>query len=468
MSFKYAAQRLSDGHYILKRSGTMKVDGHVLLSDELYATSEENVWQQLVYATSYEGVTGAYLMPDCHVGYSVPVGCVVTTDNTLIMAASGYDINCGMLLLRVDGLSVGSFKNRYQRERWVKAIERCIAVGIGVHRSEGMPSFTKDKLVEILQFGAKALGADPNTCERSFLPVANGTDFKAIPRAWERALPQLGSLGGGNHFVELQGDESDGSLWVMLHSGSRGYGYQTAEHFFRRAADLRGIPSGKRGEAWLRIDEPLGEQYWNMHNSAANYAIANRHIMADSIKRVFQDDFNADCSVFYEISHNLIQEETLALPDGSTQRGFVHRKGATRAMPGGHPDLVGTAWADSGHPCIIPGSMYEGAAVLRPQQGALSWACSVNHGSGRILARGAAKRKLEHKQTRIDDEMRTIKRRFGSTEVEGIVGNTKHVPLDECGHVYKSLDVVLQVLEDSKAAVVEQRLYPLANIKGTD
>jgi tRNA-splicing ligase RtcB len=106
--------------------------------------------------------------------------------------------------------------------------------------------------------------------------------------------------------------------------------------------------------------------------------------------------------------------------------------------------------------------------VLFPEQGAHKWACSVNHGSGRTMARGAAKRKLEHKQLRIDDEMREIKRQFGSIAVEGIVGNTKHVPLDECAHVYKSLDEVLRTLQVGSVAKIERRLYPLANIKGSD
>jgi tRNA-splicing ligase RtcB len=216
------------------------------------------------------------------------------------------------------------------------------------------------------------------------------------------------------------------------------------------------------------LDEPLGKEYWALHNSAANYAIANRHTMAAAIKQVFQDVFNADCHVHYEISHNLIQEETLVLPDGTHKKGLVHRKGATRAMPGGHPDLRGTPWQDNGHPCIVPGSMFEGAAVLRPLQGAHDWACSVNHGSGRVMARGAAKRKLEPKQALIDGEMHDVKRRFGDLEIEGVVCNTKHVPLDECARVYKSLDDVLQTLEDSGVAQVERRLYPLANLKGAD
>jgi tRNA-splicing ligase RtcB len=212
----------------------------------------------------------------------------------------------------------------------------------------------------------------------------------------------------------------------------------------------------------------LGREYWAYHNSAANYAIANRHTIVSGVQEALGEVFGAEAEVYYEISHNLVQEETLVLPDGTTKRGFVHRKGATRAFPAGHPDLVGTKWEPTGHPCLIPGSMFSGAAILFAEPQAHQSACSVNHGSGRVLARGQAKRKLHHKQQRIDDQMRTVKRRLGGVEVEGIVGNSKHTPLDECGEVYKDLDEVLVVLQQTGIARVAHRLYPVANLKGTD
>ena len=156
------------------------------------------------------------------------------------------------------------------------------------------------------------------------------------------------------------------------------------------------------------------------------------------------------------------------MPDGSTKRGFVHRKGATRAFPAGHPDLAGTAWEKTGHPCLIPGSMYDGAAILFAQPGAAKSGFSVNHGSGRLMARGAAKRNLESKHAEIDREMREVVRDFAGVPIRGIVGNTERTPLDECGHVYKQLDDVLAVLEGEGIARVAHRLYPVANLKGTD
>jgi tRNA-splicing ligase RtcB len=196
--------------------------------------------------------------------------------------------------------------------------------------------------------------------------------------------------------------------------------------------------------------------------------VANRHVIVRGVQQALEDVFFTSGEVFYEISHNLVQQETLVLPDGSTKRGFVHRKGATRAFPPGHPDLVGTQWETTGHPCLVPGSMRDGAAILFPLEGAYSSGCSVNHGAGRMLARGQAKRDLAPLQGDIDREMRSITRTLGGVPIRGIVGNTEHTPLDECGHVYKNLDEVLRVLEAEGIAEVAHRLYPVANIKGMD
>jgi tRNA-splicing ligase RtcB len=266
----------------------------------------------------------------------------------------------------------------------------------------------------------------------------------------------------------MQVDRDTGEVWVMVHCGSRGYGWQTANHFFYEGAALRGLPKNQREESWLRADEPLGRAYWAHHNSAANYAVANRHLIVQGIDEALSEVFGAQCEVYYEISHNLVQEETIVLPDGTTKRGFVHRKGATRALPAGHPDLVGTAWERTGHPCLIPGSMFDGAAILFACAGAAKSGFSVNHGSGRQMARGAAKRSLEVEQNQIDREMREVERDFAGIAIKGIVGNTERTPLDECRRVYKDLDEVLGVLEGEGIARVAHRLYPIANIKGMD
>ncbi len=467
MSLKYAADRVAEGHYVLPKVADMKVEAHAYLSDDLYAASEESMWDQLRNAASYEGVVGAYAMPDCHTGFGVPVGCVIVTEDTIIQAGSGYDISCGVVALRVN-MTAGRLKSWYQRELLVTEIEKRVAMGVGSKRPELMAKFSSKKGEEILRYGAKALGVRADVCERQYIPVPETIDLSKIELAYTKVLPQLGSLGGGNHFCEVQVDQATGEVYVMIHCGSRGYGWQTANHFFFKGAEVRGLPKNRREDSWVRMDEALGQEYWAYHNSAANFAVANRHIIVEGVQEALQEVFHADSEVYYEISHNLVQEETLVLPDGTTKRGFVHRKGATRAFPAGHPDLKDTVWEATGHPCLIPGSMYDGAAILFAKPDAYKSACSVNHGSGRTMARGEAKKKLAHKQERIDAEMKTVKRRFGDVEIEGIVGNHTHTPLDECGHVYKDLDEVLLTLEMAGIAEVKSRLYPVANLKGTD
>jgi tRNA-splicing ligase RtcB len=446
----------------------MKVDAQAFFSESLFDLSEEAMWQQLAAAASYEGVIGAYLMPDAHSGYGVPVGCVVVTEDTIIQAGSGYDISCGVLYMRVPGLTAEHVADRKKREQFVTQVETRVATGVGSRRPARMPRFSHKKGDEILRYGAKAIGVSADLCERQFIEVPEDIELDRIERAYDKVVPQLGSVGGGNHFIEMQVDRDTGEVWVMIHCGSRGYGWQTANHFFYEGAALRGLPKNRREDSWLRVDEPLGREYWAYHNSAANYAVANRHIIVHGVEEALESVFGAKAEVYYEISHNLVQEETLILPDGSTKRGFVHRKGATRAFPAGHPDLAGTAWEKTGHPCLIPGSMYDGAAILFAQSGAAKSGFSVNHGSGRLMARGAAKRNLESKHAEIDREMRDVVRDFAGVSIRGIVGNTERTPLDECGHVYKQLDDVLGVLEGEGIARVAHRLYPVANLKGTD
>jgi len=469
MAFLHEVQKVSEAHYVLPKIGEMRTEVHAFLSDSLFAQTDEALWRQAAQAASYPGVIGMYMQPDCHVGYGIPVGGVAVTEDVIIQAGSGYDISCGVVYLKVPELHAQDVADWDKRRAWIDEVELRVATGLGSKRPKGMPSVTESKIEEILRYGAKAIGVPADVCERQYIEVdEQSLVSERIARARGKACPQLGSVGGGNHFVEMQVDEQDGSVWVMIHCGSRGYGWQTANHFFYEGAELRGLPKNRREESWLRADEPLGREYWAHHNSAANYAVANRHTIVRGVQEALENVFQATGTVFYEISHNLVQEETLVLPDGTTKRGFVHRKGATRAFPAGHPDLVGTQWETTGHPCLVPGSMRDGAAILYPLEGAYQSGCSVNHGSGRVMARGKAKRELADIHDDIDNEMRHIRRNLGGVEIEGIVGNTQRTPLDECGHVYKDLDEVLNVLETEGIARVAHRMYPVANIKGTD
>jgi len=139
----------------------------------------------------------------------------------------------------------------------------------------------------------------------------------------------------------------------MIHCGSRGYGWQTANPIFTRARRCAVFRRTAREDSWLRIDEPLGREYWAHHNSAANYAVANRHIIVRGVQEALSHVFAKEGEVYYEISHNLVQQETLVLPDGTTEARLRPPQGRDPRVPAGHPDLVATAWEKTGHPCLM-------------------------------------------------------------------------------------------------------------------
>ena len=349
MSLKFFAQKVGENHYMLPRTGSMGVDAHAFFSESLFEATEESMWQQLAASASYPGVIGAYLMPDAHSGYGVPVGCVIVTEDTIIQAGSGYDISCGVLHMRVPGLGADRVADWDARARWVAQVEARVATGVGSHRPRQMPRFSQKKADEILRTAPRR-GGRADLCERQFIEVPEEVDLSSIERAYDKIVPQLGSGGGGNHFIEMQADRDPGEVWVMIHCGSRGYGWQTANHFFYEGAKLRGLPKNRREDSWLRVDEPLGREYWAHHNSAANYAVANRHIIVDGVQEALREGLGARRGLTTRSRTTWFNERRSCFRTSLTKRGFVHRKGAAR-LSAGHHDLAGTAWEAPGHPC---------------------------------------------------------------------------------------------------------------------
>jgi tRNA-splicing ligase RtcB len=443
-------EKVSEGHYVLPKTKTMRVDADLFLSDKLlYGDGadnlglEEAVFDQVVNAASFPGVTRVAVTPDCHVGYGVPIGTVVETDGILLPTAAGYDIGCGMVQLKTT-LTAEDVADKEKRRRWIEEVIQRIAVGVGASRAQKQRHINPRTFAEVVRHGAKALGRNASTTERDFIPVED--DRVDIPeRAYDKR-DQLGSLGGGNHFTEMQVDE-EGRVWVMLHTGSRGFGWNIAKHFFVEGAQALGLKSRSEDFVWLDADSKLGREYWNLHNMAANFAVANRLIIGEAVCAALEEVFGGTADIYYEISHNLIQKEA---------GKFVARKGATRAFPKGHPALKKTAWEHTGHPILIPGSMETGSAILFAEEGAAKSIYSVNHGSGRRLSRGEARRLLQQEET---------DRRMSEA---GILLNTRHTPLDESGPCYKNLDDVLETVEQAGLARVERRLKPVACIKGAD
>lgn len=448
MSWKYQCKRMDGGYYLLTEG--VQVPVRIFMTERLFNQSEEGVFAQIVAATRFPGVTEVVVTPDAHTGYVVPVGCVMATTGTLCQAPVGYDIGCGMMAFRSE-VDLGRGKDQTLRQRFSEEVMRSIGLGVG---QGGRSKFNPNRFQSVIRQGAVALGYQRESTEREFIPVDDNWDPPAT--AVHRGIGQLGSLGGGNHFCELQHDQN-GKLWVMVHTGSRGFGHALATHYIQagkkylqeKKVDVRGGAEA----VYFEPDAPLYRDYKNAIAAGANFAIANRLLIWEAVGKAFKKVFGKEPELVYEISHNLAQEEITA----SGEVRWVHRKGATRAFPAGHPMLKGTRWEETGHPILIPGSMGDTSYILYASEGAANSLYSVNHGCGRLHSRGACKDLFT--QSGVRKLMKGL---------DVMVNAGGHIPIDESPGAYKPAKDVIQAVLDADLATVAYKLTPLASIKGVD
>jgi tRNA-splicing ligase RtcB len=389
---------------------------------------------------------------------SADVFCLTVPEyGNFALNAGVFVHNCGMMSAQ-SGVEAEAATDAKKLE-FNRAVMERVAMGAG-GKSQRIGRVSEGEFNNLVRGGAEyyveKYGAafDRSRAERHRIPV---DDAWGIP--WggkgrpERGLDQLGSLGGGNHFIELQRAEEIGTLFVQVHTGSRGFGHGLATNYFELARE-------ERPEAMTDIDlgyfTPDSKHYGDYLNAVAaggNFAILNRLIIFEQVAEAFREVFGDELNLIYEISHNLVQREW----HPEFGEVWVHRKGATRAFPAGHPYLKGTFWEETGHPVLIPGSNKDYSYILRPLAGALKSGFSVNHGAGRRLSRGEATRTLS--QRTIDDEYRAA----------GILVNMDgRVPLDEAAPAYKSSEEVVRAVTEAGLAEVQHKLWPLASLKGTD
>ena len=458
--WKHLARWHGDGYYVLQTEDTAEVPVRLFLTKELLVSAEDILYKQIVNATRFPGVKMVVITPDVHYGYGVPVGCVLVTDyesGAVAMGPVGYDIGCGMMSAKSEVfVDAATPEKRWQFNR---AVMERIEMGAG-GKSHRLRDLSESEFNSLVRGGAEHYVAkygatfDRSRAERHRIPVDNDWVIpwggKGKP---ERGMKQLGSLGGGNHFIELQREVNTGDLFVQVHTGSRGFGHGLATNYFElaraeRPAQIKDIDLG-----YFMPDSEHYRDYLNAVAAGGNFAILNRLIIFEQVAEAFRETFNADLELIYEISHNLVQKEWHPEFDDV----WVHRKGATRAFPAGYPLLSGTIWEDTGHPVLIPGSNKDFSYILRPLPAAEKSAFSVNHGAGRRLSRREATRTLS--QRKIDDEYAAA----------GIIVNTDgHVPIDEAAPCYKSSEEVVRAVLDAGVAKIEHKLWPLSSLKGIE
>lgn len=450
MSLKYQCEWNEEGHYYELKKG-VKVPVRLFLTHKLFEESEEEIYSQIVAATEFPGVKEVVITPDVHTGYVVPVGCVMATNGTICQAPVGFDIGCGMLAFRSTVSKGKGFEEKLRQRFSDKVME---SVGMGTGRGSGN-QFSQRRFEEIVRHGANALNFRRENSERDFIPVSDEWDIPEKPL--ERGIGQLGSLGGGNHFIELQHDQ-EGHLWVMVHTGSRGFGHGLATHYIHAGKEYlqkRGVDMRGGAEAvYFEPDVPLYEGYKNAVAAGANFAIANRLLIWKEVGKAFEQVFGQEPELVYEISHNLAQEEDTPSLGG---KAWIHRKGATRAFPAGHPILKGTQWEQTGHPILIPGSMGDKSYILYAESGAAKSLYSVNHGCGRRLSRSAAKKQFTQKD--VNEQMKRL---------NVMVNAGRNVPIDESPNCYKPAKDVIAAVVKAGLARIAYTLTPIASLKGVD
>jgi len=433
--------------------------------------------QQAVNVATLPGIVGPSLaMPDIHQGYGFPIGGVAATDwkeGVVSPGGVGFDINCGVRLVRTS-LSADDVRPRLRE--LIKQLFRDVPCGTG---GEGPIRISKQQLDQVLVKGAQwvvenGYGEPRDTEFTEERGCLAGADPEQVSdRAAERGRPQLGTLGSGNHFLEVQrvekvfdaeaaramGLEENGVV-VLIHCGSRGLGHQVCTDYLAQmgaAMKHYQITLPDRQLACVPTQSPEGQAYLAAMRAAANFAWANRqtilHFVRGSFQRIFGSETRID--MIYDVCHNIAKRERHRI-DGETHDVLVHRKGATRAFPPGHPDLP-AAYKHIGQPVLVPGSMGTASWVLVGAEGAMRETFgSVCHGAGRLLSRTAARK---------GRDAREVQRKL---EEQGILvrSETRDGILEEIPDAYKDVDEVIEVVHQAGLARKVARLRPMGVIKG--
>jgi tRNA-splicing ligase RtcB len=460
----------------------MRADG-LIYADEsmLRQIIEDQAPEQVANVAFLPGIVGYSLaMPDIHWGYGFAIGGVAAmrvSDGVVSPGGVGFDINCGVRIMRTNLVKEEVDPNI---DKLIDALFYAVPSGLG---SKGRIKLTSVEIDEVLVKGSrwvvnKGYGRkeDLETTEES--GEMPGADPQRVSqRAKERGIPQLGTLGSGNHFVEVavvdevyepeiarvMGIDRTGQVMLYVHCGSRGLGHQVADDYIKvmlQAMQRYGIEVPDRQLACAPVKSPEGQAYLTAMRGAANYAWANRQCITHWVREAFCrvmgiGDDTAGLELIYDVTHNIAKIEDHEV-EGKKEKLCVHRKGATRAFPAGHPD-VPKKYAGVGQPILIPGDMGRASYILVGTEQAMkeTWG-STCHGAGRIQSRTAAKKQMRGRDVLATLEARGIAVRAGS--LSGLA--------EEAPEAYKDVGAVVRVAHGAGISKKVARTRPIAVVKG--
>jgi tRNA-splicing ligase RtcB len=463
------------------RSG-LRVDGLIFANDVLIdQIRKDQAPDQVANVATLPGIQGASLaMPDIHWGYGFCIGGVCATDpeegGVISPGGVGYDINCGVRLVKTN-LFLDDVKPHLRT--LVKNLFDTVPAGVGRSgRYQFDPKETRRLMGEGPRFVIdRGLGIERDLDHTEALGRIDGADPEEVTdHAVKRGADQCGTLGSGNHFLEVQVVDAIADadvakafglelnqVCVMIHSGSRGLGYQVCDDAlaaFRNVPGKYGIELPDRQLACAPVNSPEGQKYLAAMRAAANYGFCNRQLLMQQARDVFADTFGASWAdlgmdLLYDVAHNIakLEEHTV---DGKRKKVWVHRKGATRAFPAGHPE-VPEAFRAVGQPVIIPGDMGRASWVLVGAPGSMERSFgSTCHGAGRAMSRTAAVKDAIGR--RIDKEL----------ESRGVIAmaSSRHGLAEEQPRAYKNVDDVVDTVHEAGLSRKVARMRPIGVIKG--
>lgn len=477
---KAAAVQSGPAEWLLPIHGRPPV--RFIANEAIWEGFDDKVMEQAMHAAEAPGVQQLIVGPDGHAGYGAPVGSIMVTDGMVYPGLIGPDICCSMSYLQTN-VPDDMIADKPTRRAILNAIGERIPTGMGHRQAPKARRF--DDLTDLME--AVVWGATESVCLRLGIPSnwalkTEAVQLGPVSELYERLdtyeprikdkLFQMGSLGGGNHFLEAQaatvapGMEALAAQWgihsgrvgFLTHCGSRGFGFQLAArhfkgleaHFARWGIPL---PGGERELVYAPVDSPEGQAYLFDMWLGANFAVVNHLLIniyiAEALTEVLGPQVDAD--LVYHVSHNIGREEVV---DGHMR--WVFRKGATRAFPAGHHGLSGTVYADTGHPVLLPGNPEAGSYIMVGQSAGAKTAYSINHGAGRAMGRNHAKRTLDQK---------TVDAGMAAAD---ILYNGRSYPIDEAPAAYKPFDQVIASVEQAKLAKTVAHLRARFVLKDSD
>jgi tRNA-splicing ligase RtcB len=471
-------RKLSENTFILEPEGDMRVPAIFFLNDKLFSLVEESALLQAKNVAGLPGIIKNMLaMPDMHVGYGFPIGGVAAFDaeNGIISPGGvGFDVNCGVRLLSTN-LTRDDVTKKIKE--LVDTLFKNVPSGM---RGESSLKMSDSDLTAVLNIGARwCVEHNIGTKDDLLLCEEEGSysfaDASCVSaKAKERGRKQLGTLGSGNHFLEVQYVDKifdkklaetfkireEGQVVVMIHCGSRGLGHQVCSDYIRLMEDAfpdirEKLPD--KDLIYAPATSDLGQRYFKAMCASANFAWANRHAIAHLVRKSFRQVFGDSVELLpvYDVSHNMAKREVHVI-DGKERTVYVHRKGATRAFGPNRPELP-QVYRPTGQPIILPGSMGTASYVLVGTETAMAETFgSTAHGAGRTMSRHAALDQFRGEQLRSDLEKQGIIIRAASWK--GIA--------EEAPQAYKDVDEVVKVSHGAGIGNIVARMRPMGVVKG--